>query len=108
MSVSMPTKVVFYDNNTAYWESTQIYLCKYNYINISNNFFMAHIYIESLNIHMYVTYEKSDSLDAFVRGFLYKDNKEYEILSYCRYVSLQIGNYGYDNISTCKLPNNIF
>ena len=108
MSLSMPTKVVFCDNNTSYWESNQIHLCKYNYTDITKKIFMCHVYIESLCIHMYITYEKKDGLDYFVRGFLYKDDVEYEILDYCRYVSLQIGMNGYDNIATCKLAISIF
>lgn len=107
---NIPNKVVFCDNNTSYWDTPfdQIHCCTYTYINISNSYFIAHIHVESLKVDMYVTYEKMDGIDKFVRGFLYKDDKEYEILFYCRYVSLQIGNYGYDKIATCKLANNIF
>jgi hypothetical protein len=108
MSLSMPSKIVFCDNTTAYWESDKIYTCKYNYNNINEKYGINHIYIEILNINIYVTYQKKDEINEFVRGFLYKDDKEYEILYFCRYHSLQIGEHGYDNIATCKLDSIIF
>ena len=110
MEVGIKSKIVFFDNKTAYWESDKIYNCEYKYIDmVSNpNFFIAHIKVNDLEIDIVIMYEKKDNLDQFVRGTLFKENVEYEVLFYARYVSLQIGKYGYDDIGTCKVDCDLF
>ena len=104
------SRIVFFDNKTSYWESDKIYYCKYKTITMTSNpnFYISHIQIESLKIDIVIMYEIKDGLPEFIRGSLYKEDKEHEVLFYARYVSLQIGKYGYDDIGTCKLEYDIF
>ena len=104
------SRIVFYDNKTAYWESDKIFICEYKYINmVSNpNFFIAYIKVSDLKIDIVIMYERKDGIEQFVRGTLYRGNVEYKVLFYARYASLQIGKYGYDDIGTCKLEYDIF
>ena len=60
-------------------------------------------FLKLLHVFPFIMYEKKDGIEQFLRGYLYKNNQEQEVLSYTRYVSLQIGQYGYDDIATCKL-----
>ena len=46
--------------------------------------------------------------NIFLRGFLYMDNKEYDIIDYNCYNSLQVERWCYDNIDCIRLGNNIF
>jgi len=48
-----------------------------------------------------ITYSKT----GFVRGFLYIDEKEYPILDYRMYESLQIGSLCYGNIAVARIPS---
>jgi hypothetical protein len=48
-----------------------------------------------------ITYSKT----GFIRGFLYIDEKEYPILDYRMYESLQIGSFCYGNIAVARVPN---
>ena len=102
-------RIVFFDNKTSYWESDKIYFCKYKTITmVSNpNFYISHIQIESLKIDIVIMYEIKYGLAEFIRGSLYKEDKEYEVLFYARYMSLQIGKYGYDDVGICKLEYDI-
>jgi hypothetical protein len=46
------------------------------------------------------------SENGFIRGFLYYDNKEFAISDHRTYVSLQIGEFCYDNISVIRMSEN--
>jgi hypothetical protein len=46
--------------------------------------------------------------NKLLRGYLYINNKEYEIKSSYTYCSLQIGKWCYDNIQIVQLYANIF
>ena len=104
------SRIVFYDNKTSYWDSDKIYYCKYKFMKMDSNpnFYKSHIQIESLKIDIVIMYEIKDGLPEFVRGTLYKDNVEHDVLFYARYQSLQIGKYGYDDIGTCKVDCDLF
>lgn len=44
----------------------------------------------------------------FIRGFLYYNGKEHEVIDHIMYSSLQIEDYAYDNISGIQLNENPF
>ena len=84
-----------------------VYVCDSTLLFMSDNYVIVHkkiILSESEDpINMFITYST-----GFVRGYIYKDNQEYEILNYLLYNSLQIGNFGYDCIGICSINQNIF
>ena len=55
------------------------------------------------NIELYITYKReSESIDfKFVRGFLYKNNEEFKIMSFNIYNSMHVGVNCYDKIAIC-------
>jgi hypothetical protein len=59
--------------------------------------------INNENIDLYITYKReSESNDwNFVRGFLYKNNEEFQIISFNIYNSMQVGINCYDKIAIC-------
>lgn len=79
--------------------------CKTKIVIKSENHFSTHIKIEP-NINVVLTY--SDEPCAFVRGYVYANGKEYEVVKTANYPTLQIGNFCYDNICTVQLDTNIF
>jgi hypothetical protein len=89
-----------------------IYKCNSNVIFKNNGHVIIHKNIKNngTKIDIFITYFRSTewNMDLFVRGFLYKDSKEYEINSMIMFKSLQIEDCGYDRISLCKVPINIF
>jgi len=98
-----------YDNNL---KKKDVYKCESKIIFNNSSNMIIHKYInkDNIKIDIYVTYLKSSewNMNLFVRGFLYKDQKEYEISSMTMFSSLQIEDMGYDKIALCKIPNNIF
>ena len=53
-------------------------------------------------IDIFLTYTNDE---GFLRGFLYINDKEYHVLDYKKYNSLQVENFCYDNIEVLRLPN---
>uniref|UniRef100_A0A6C0KUT9 Uncharacterized protein n=1 Tax=viral metagenome TaxID=1070528 RepID=A0A6C0KUT9_9ZZZZ len=66
------------------------------------NYCIIHKVILNGNIDIYITYKKNkEGQYEFLRGFMYKNNCEFQITSCPIYSSLQIGSFGYDNIMIC-------
>ena len=84
-----------------------VYNCDSTLLFMSDNYVIVHkkiILSETEDpINMFITYS-----DFFVRGYIYKDNQEYEILNYLLYNSLQIESSSYNCIGICSIAKNIF
>ena len=71
---------------------------------------------ENIKIYQMNTIHKNKIIDIFItyfnntflRGMVYCNGTEYNIINYNNYESLQIDNLCYDNISFIKLSCNIF
>lgn len=55
-------------------------------------------------VEIYLTHSKN----TFIRGFLYYNDKEFEVKDHKTYRSLQVGEFAYDNISVLRLSENPF
>ena len=83
-----------------------VFLCKWDQTFSNTSHSIVHRKVKP-DIDIFNTYASS-SLYGYVRGYVYKNGKEYEILDTRRYASLQIEDHCYDNISVIRLENNIF
>ena len=59
--------------------------------------------IKKTNIDIFLTYNYDFNKKELLRGFLYKNNIEYEIYYYKIFTSFKILNKVYDKIAICKL-----
>ena len=59
--------------------------------------------IKKTNIDIFLTYYYNYNKKELLRGFLYKNNSEYEIYYYKIFTSFKILNKVYDKIAICKL-----
>jgi hypothetical protein len=90
------------DNFIIVKKSNFIIVKKSNFVNVYED-------VKSVkNIVVIITYFREKDYDNFLRGYIYFENKEYEIDNFTRFASKQIGKYGYDNIGVCYLSKNIF
>ena len=84
-----------------------VYNCVSTLLFMSDNYCVVHkkiVVSESEDpINMFITYS-----DSFVRGYIYKDEQEYEIYSYLLYNSSYIGGICYDCVGICSITQNIF
>jgi len=66
--------------------------------------------IEALHsvISVSLTLKIENNREKMVRGFVYVNNKEFPILECDLFSSLQLGKWGYDNITVCIVPCDIF
>ena len=83
-----------------------VYKCESEVIYNSLNYYIVKKTFN--NIIIFITNSKyqvntKSKLSEFVRGFVYKDNKEYKIFDYITLFDMQIGNYAYDNITLCRI-----
>lgn len=75
-------------------------------LNNSNHYILhKKIMKEEKKADLFLTHTRGNN---FIRGYLYYDNKEIPILDHRTYVSLQIENYAYDNISVVRLEQDPF
>ena len=83
-----------------------LYNCESNLIMSSQDYFMIHrtFLYNNMQVNMFFTHYK----EKFSRGFLYYNNKEFNIIDHRTYVSLQIGQYCYDNINIVRLSQSPF
>lgn len=79
-----------------------VFLCEFEKIVIDENYQLIRIQnTGEKQINIIVTYSSA----GFVRGFLYIDKKEYPVLDYKIYSSIQIENMCYDNIVGIRIPD---
>jgi len=83
-----------------------VFLCKWEQTFSNNSHSIIHRKINP-DVDIFITYSTSSPY-GYVRGYVYKNGKEYEILDTRRYTSLQIEDHCYDNISVIKLEEDIF
>lgn len=72
---------------------------------MAENHYTIHRKIEP-NIDIVLTFSVHPY--AFVRGYVYANDKEYQVVKTANYRSLQIGNFCYDNICAVQIDTNIF
>jgi hypothetical protein len=91
-----------------------VFSCDSGLVCKNQNYKLIHKKINTLNgtqfdIHLTFTLNEDDSNDfILLRGYIYKNNKEYNVESYQMYASKQIGDYCYDKIGVCKISEYIF
>jgi hypothetical protein len=94
-------KVIFSEDGN----ETQPFLCESELVYDNNKYCIIHKNnnCSHLSIDLYITYKNKDGNGnwEFVRGFLYKNNKEYVITSFVVFSSLQRGLFCYDNVGIC-------
>ena len=113
--------IIFYSNEENEYINNIVYRCDSEIISETDNFIIIKKYnlikinteinteyINDKNIFIIITYYKEKDYNKFLRGYIYFENKEYEIGYYCRFGSKQIKEYCYDNIGICYLSKNIF
>jgi hypothetical protein len=113
-------KITFYIDSNHEFIDNMVYLCDSEIISENGNLLIVkkgnlkplgnqEVTINhSHNITVILTYIREKEYDKFVRGYLYYENKEYEIANYVQYNHIQIGEWCYDNIGFCYLHENIF
>ena len=104
-------------------QSKNVHLVESELIFNNNEYYIVHKKLDNLNI--FITYKnieennedttedenKKKIYSKFIRGYIYKDNRESNIKSFDLYSSLQIGEWAYDNIGICSIEDikdNIF
>ena len=114
--------IVFEINNKDL-QSKNVHLVESELIFNNNKYYIVHKKLDNFNI--FITYkniedtaedkdnneDKKKNYSKFIRGYIYKDNREYNIKSFYLYSSLQIGEWAYDNIGICSIEDtkdNIF
>jgi hypothetical protein len=83
----------------------KVYSCESTLLHSDDNYsvYKKIITNDKNPISMFVTYN-----GYFIRGHIYYDQTEYCIKKYSQYVSLQIGNWCYDNIAICSLDDFVY
>ena len=109
----MKQYITFFDSIEDEYINNMVYKCDSEIILETDNFFIlkkSNFTLNNNNIIIILFFEKKDNpyKEIFIRGYIYYKNKEYKINNYLRYVSLQIGEFCYDNIRVCYLDKNIF
>lgn len=102
--------IVFNKSNLNFL-SKNVYKCKSKILFQNSNYIIVRKYIEEENnkIDIFITLSiENDGYEKFIRGFLYKNNKEYLIKNYALYSSLQITDWAYDNIGICTFEDDIY
>lgn len=92
--------------------STHLYeenlrMCKSKLVFSNSDYSVVHKRIPDESVDIFITYSEKSPF-GFIRGYVYKNGKEYVISDTRAYASLQIGKYCYDNICAIKLDENIF
>jgi hypothetical protein len=92
---------------STYLREENLRMCKSKLVFSNSDYSVVHKRIPIDNIDIFITYSEKSPFGC-IRGYVYKDGKEYAISETRAYVSLQIGKYCYDNICVIKLDENIF
>jgi hypothetical protein len=101
--------IIFRENSNELHD-TYPFKCTSELIYDDNEHSIIHkkVNIKNKNIDLYITCKKEGTTNEwnFVRGFMYKNNKEYVIKTIALFSSLQIGTYCYDKILICDYFSN--
>ena len=83
-----------------------LYDCESNLLMNSEDYFIIQRQFlhNDKEVNMFLTHYK----DRLSRGFLYYNNKEFNVIDHKTYCTLQIGKFCYDNINVVRLNQNPF
>ena len=83
-----------------------LYDCESNLLMNSEDYFIIHRQFlhNDKEVNMFFTHYK----DRLSRGFLYYNNKEFNVVVHRTYCTLQIGKFCYNNINVVRLSQNPF
>ena len=99
---NLPTFVAFGHNlkqKNTFKSEVEMILNMENYYMLQKKF-----RYQDKDVYIFSTHFKKQ----FIRGFLYSNDKEYEIVDYKTYSSLQVEDFCHDNISVIRLSENPF
>jgi hypothetical protein len=102
---------IVFSKSNLYLITKNVYRYKSKILFQNSNYIIIQKYIEEENnkIDIFITISiENDGYEKFIRGFLYKNNKEYLIKNYALYTSLQIAEWAYDNIGICTFEDDIY
>lgn len=81
-----------------------VFICNSELLVNIKNYYVTHKKIIEKEMHIFLTYGNKN----LIRGFLYFNGKECEIIDHRKYESLQIGEFCYGNINVIRLSENPF
>lgn len=92
------------EENICWWETVS---CEKKQDGTRKEYIKKAFY-KNIPVDIFLTITLKNEYDTFEKGVIRFNNKEYDVIDYKSYYSLQIDKWCYDNISAIKLPCNIF